>query len=507
MLRSVCACRLVRSGWVLGVVLAASVLALPARAEVDPRSSTVKIITTVRAPDFFRPWNKQPAAEATGTGFVIEGNRILTNAHVVQHARRVLIQPPGSTEKIRAEIEAVAVPIDLAILRIEDEEDADKFFAEHEALTFGETLPRSGDEVEVFGYPSGGDQVSVTEGVVSRVAFGPIEEFQMALVIQIDAAVNPGNSGGPATHGGEVVGVVYSRQQMADNIGFVITAEEVRAFLEDIEDGAYDGREYLSTLYANVENDSLREYLGLPDDVTGVVVQDAGLPHMGELEPWDVITGLGEYNIDSTGTIALREDTRVNFEYLLREMAEDGEVVLDIYRDGQPTTATVPVLRGWDRLMPFLSNDYPRYFIHGPIVFLPAYFGFANGNNAIGLSYRGSPLTNRVLEYKDRPGSDDIEEFVVVLSPFLPHPIVQGYDDPDLHAVKAVNGEKILSLRHLAEVIRDADDEWLKIEWYDTDAQTLVFKTDELADSTEEILEDNGIRDRMSEDLRDLFDE
>ncbi len=62
------------------------------------------------------------------------------------------------------------------------------------------------------------------------------------LRIQVDAAINPGNSGGPAVVDGRMIGLVFSRLQQADNIGYLIPMEEIELFLEDIRDGRYRGQ-------------------------------------------------------------------------------------------------------------------------------------------------------------------------------------------------------------------------------------------------------------------------
>ena len=103
-------------------------------------------------------------------------------------------------------------------------------------------LPSIGSMVQAIGYPMGGEQVSITEGVVSRIEYAEYNMEAQGLRIQVDAALNQGNSGGPVILDGAVVGVVFSGIEYAENIGYVIPAEEVRLFLEDIGDGSYDGQ-------------------------------------------------------------------------------------------------------------------------------------------------------------------------------------------------------------------------------------------------------------------------
>ena len=81
-------------------------------------NAVVKVFATSRAPDAFKPWVKQSPQESTGSGVVIAGNRILTNAHVVSYASLVQVQANGSGDKLTATVVAIAPGIDLAVLKL-----------------------------------------------------------------------------------------------------------------------------------------------------------------------------------------------------------------------------------------------------------------------------------------------------------------------------------------------------------------------------------------------------
>lgn len=98
---------------------------------------------------------------------VIEGNRILTNAHVVSYASQVEIQASGSGDKLLTTVEAIAPGIDLAVLRIEDE----SFFKTHTPLARTSSFPEIKDAVLAYGFPTGGSSLSITKGIVSRIKF------------------------------------------------------------------------------------------------------------------------------------------------------------------------------------------------------------------------------------------------------------------------------------------------------------------------------------------------
>ena len=84
----------------------------------DPiRSSVVKIHSKLQTPDLLKPWTRQSARDISGSGAIIDGNRILTNAHVVLYSRQVLVQADRSTDRIPADVEMIAPGMDLAILK------------------------------------------------------------------------------------------------------------------------------------------------------------------------------------------------------------------------------------------------------------------------------------------------------------------------------------------------------------------------------------------------------
>ena len=115
----------------------------------------------------------------------------------------------GEAKKYTAEVEVVAHECDLAILKVSD----DSFFSGVEPINIG-SLAEIRDKVAVYGFPEGGDKLSITEGVVSRVENRRYTHSKAELLAcQIDAAINSGNSGGPVMKGDKLVGVAFSLYQ------------------------------------------------------------------------------------------------------------------------------------------------------------------------------------------------------------------------------------------------------------------------------------------------------
>ena len=487
----------------------------PARAADDPtgdaessrrvENAVVQVFATQLAPDPTRPWSKEPPRQVMGSGVVIEGKRILTNAHVVLYASQVEIQPNRSGDKLSAKVKAIAPGIDLALLELEDA----TFFDTHPPLPRATALPSVRDSVLAYGFPTGGSTLSITKGIVSRTEFVGYNNLVSGLRVQIDAAINPGNSGGPAVVGDRMVGLVFSHLGGAQNIGYIIPTEEIELFLADVADGVYDGKPALLDETQTLENDALRAFLKLEPGVQGVVVHAIDAPDAKyPLREWDVITRIGETPIDNQGRVELAGGLRVNFHYLVQKLAKDGKVPLTIRRAGKELSVQVPVPASRSRLVTNLEGAYPSYFTFGPVVFSPVTYQLISAVSGRGTrgataaaGWVGTSVMMRMLEPPAFPG----EELVAISSPLFPHKLSKGYSNPMGRVVSAVNGTPVKNLRHLVELLRDCGDDWVVLSLAGRFGEGLVFPRKEAAAATEAILIDNGIRAQGSADVMSVW--
>jgi S1-C subfamily serine protease len=465
----------------------------------------VKIHATQHAPDLLRPWTKNSPQQVKGSGVVIDGKRILTNAHVVKYASQIYVQPNQSASHIPARVEALTPGMDLAVLKLDDE----SFFDSRGVLPLAQELPRVKDNINVYGYPTGGTELSVTQGIVSRIEYTEYYYQSAGLRIQVDAALNFGNSGGPAVSDGKLVGLVFSLIQNAQNIGYLIPVEEIQLFLNDIADGVYDGKPRTHDLIQTVENDALRRKLGLPKGINGIMVaqpyrKDSNYP----LKEWDVITHIGETPIDSDGKVAIRYDLRLSASYLVQKFAKNGFLPITVFRDGKLQPIKLPAATHRELVIPYLLDAQPRYFIFGPFVFSQTtqdYIERLGNQRSTSFGRQPSPLFTRRF---DKPAFEN-EELVTVVSPLFPHRITRGYDDPNRSVLSEVNGVPVKNLRHLVEILRDSREEQVSFKFASAGVlthETMVFNRNELKEATAKILEENGIRYPISADLRPVWE-
>ncbi|CDO63850.1 serine protease, putative [Plasmodium reichenowi] len=281
----------------------------------------VKLYVDITEPSLEMIWQNYPPKSITGSGFIIEGHLIITNAHNISYSTRILIRKHGNSGKYEAKILYVAHDVDIAILTIEDK----SFFDDVYALHFG-ALPSLKDEIITIGYPAGGDKLSVTEGIVSRIDVQYYKHSNYKfLLTQIDAPLNPGNSGGPALVRGKVVGICFQSYKVSNNISYIIPSTIISHFLLDIhKNKEYTGYAFLGVKYEPLENPSLREALGLEEmerkkiikKNVGILITEVFEGHMSKQDDkyhdMDNIhhhVGDTHHNVDDDHTDNLQGDT------------------------------------------------------------------------------------------------------------------------------------------------------------------------------------------------------
>ena len=334
--------------------------------------NVVNIEVSVLMPDYREPWNAGQPSGGSGTGFLIGPNRFLTNAHVVSNATRVMIRTTNDPEPHPAKILFIGHDCDLAVIEAVHGEHFEKL----KPLSFG-GVPKLNTEVNVLGYPIGGDRISVTRGVVSRIDFRPYSHTSVDshLAIQVDAAINPGNSGGPVLQDGNVVGVAFQGYsgRVAQNVGYMIPVPVIQRFLKDISDGHYDHYVDLSVDDFPIENEAQVKALGLQDDGVGVLIGDVATTGSvaGVLKPGDVLLSLGGSPVYNNGLVRVDGDLVDMNEVVERKFAGD-KVDIQYLRDGKKESATV-TLKRFDPYVK-LGEQYdqrPRYLMYAGLVFQP----------------------------------------------------------------------------------------------------------------------------------------
>jgi S1-C subfamily serine protease len=345
-------------------------LGLGAAPPAELERSVVRILNHSQRGDWYTPWNPGHAYQSSATGFIIEGNQVMTNAHVVSDSRVLLLYLHGDPTPHEARVVAIGHDCDLALI-----EPVEPGLLEGlPAMRFG-GLPALRSTVETYGYPAGGQRLSSTRGVVSRIEHGVYAHSSgdAHLAAQTDAALNPGNSGGPVVQDGLVVGVAFQTSSDLENVGFFIPTEVVEHFLTDVADGSYDGYPDLGVRVANLENVAARRHAKMGPGQAGVRV-DFVYPESsadGVLRKGDVLLEVEAAAIANDGSVAAG-DLRFRYEMLIDRRQVGESLSLAILRDGERLELQVPMKR-YDPFDMYrrIYDELPRYYVYAGLVFVP----------------------------------------------------------------------------------------------------------------------------------------
>jgi S1-C subfamily serine protease len=328
----------------------------------------IRVFATSQDPDFDGPWQARTPSNSTGSAVVIGKGLLLTGAHVVANATFMQVQKPSQPDKAIARVRAVSHDCDLALLEVVDPPD---FLADIAPAELG-PMPKLRDEVAVVGYPVGGEEISITEGVVSRIEVQRYSHSQRHLLaVTVDAAINAGNSGGPVFGDGKVVGIAFQKLTGVDNIGEMVPPPIIRAFLDGVDNGKRQEIPALGITTQNLENPLLRKKLGLNASERGVVVLhvDYDGSSDGILQPRDVITSIDGLSIANNGTVQYMGHHRTRYDVVLGHRYVGDKIELEIKRGGLARSIVLE-LRKWAPLVPRSRYDQaPAYFVYGGLVF------------------------------------------------------------------------------------------------------------------------------------------
>ena len=277
---------------------------------------------------------------STGTGFIYKKAKglayIMTNNHVIADGDSAKVEFNDSDKKIDAKIVGGDKYADIAVLTIPDDE-------EYKAVEIGENeLLKLGDTIFTVGTPMGTSyKGTVTKGILSgkdrmvevNVSNNTAADYYMK-VIQIDAAVNPGNSGGPLCDvSGNVIGVISLKivEDRVEGMGFAIPIEDALKYATLIEQGGNISRPYIGISMVDLSEEYYlwQNRINIPEGVDegiAVVSVEAGSPaEKSGLKKGDIIVALGEEN---TGSLA-------EFRYELYKYEVGEKVEVTYYRDNK----------------------------------------------------------------------------------------------------------------------------------------------------------------------------
>jgi len=466
--------------------------------------SVVKVYCMHSEPNYSQPWQRERQYSSLSSGFAIPGRRLLTNAHSVECHAQVKVKRRGDDKKFLARVLAVGKECDIALLTVED----DDFWQGVEPVEFG-GLPRLQDAVVVVGYPIGGDTISVTTGVVSRIeSTSYVHGSKELLGVQIDAAINSGNSGGPVFDASQrCVGIAFQSldAEVAENIGWIIPVPVISHFITDfVRHGRVTGFPLLGIRCQLLESPTLKASLGMGPKQGGIMVRHVEPMSRASqsIAPGDVVLSFDGTEVAGDGTVPFRTGERINFGYIISQKYVGDHARLRVLRAGHEHEVVVQLER-LERLVPIdFDGADPPYYITAGFVFTVASEAYLRSEyGKYGDDFESqSPIKLLEALYKMR----EVEgEQVVILSQILACDANVGYD-PDRYAnslVYSVDGKPIRNLLDLVLAVEQGEGEYVRFEVGMLYKELIVLDREACAAATAEILERMNVPAQMSRDL------
>ena len=457
--------------------------------DISVKKALVKVYTSHQLFDYLSPWQYGQSANSTATGFIIDGERIITNAHAVLNSKFLQVRKEGDSKKYKAVVKFTSEEYDLALVEIEDK----SFFKGTVPLKLG-TLPEIQEKLTVYGYPLGGDKLSTTQGIVSRMEHNTYTLTNRKFLIgQTDAAINSGNSGGPVVSKGKVVGVAFAGLNSADNIGYFIPVNILNNFLEDIKDGKYDGSPLLGVEWSELESPSHRRMLGIEAKTGGILIKKVfkNSPFEGVLQKNDVLMKLDNYPVEYDGTIEFRKNEKTDFSYVNQQKKYGDNLSYEIIRDKKTKTGQVKLEKKdikYTVVTEVTIETPPSYMVYGGLLFEPLTSNYMAGT----IEKLGSVYDREEL-YKDY-------KELVVLVRVLPFDVNLGYTDAENEIIVKVNGEKYKDFKDFAQKVKNIKSGFIVFE--NDNGDEIVLDVKEVEEQREELMQNYNISSDMSDDIK-----
>jgi S1-C subfamily serine protease len=465
--------------------------AAPARSHgAEPEKSVVQINTFSQQPAWEAPWRFDSVRRSGGTGFVIRGKRIMTNAHVISWAKQILVKRYQDPKPYIARVAYIGHDCDLALLEVDDP----AFFEGMEPLVFGD-LPKVRSTVITYGYPAGGEQISYTRGVVSRIEMQTYVHSgnRTFLSVQTDAAINPGNSGGPVIQDDYVVGVAFQGTPGLENTGFFIPPPIIQHFLTDVADNKYDGFPTAGIRVMPLQNPAYRRALKIPDNNLGARIDSLlAIPSTQKvLKPDDVLLRVGTFEVGSDGSI-LYQGNRVNLAAALQGAQNGESVPLTLWREGKELAVSLPVfVNQADRSSGNQYDSLPRYYVHAGLVFTPLSLDYLK---TFGRNWSDSASSELVydLYYRRHESPENTRPEPIVLASVLAAPVNANVGVRGRLIVDKINGIRIEKLEDVIRAIESHQGAEHIIEFFPKDTLECIDRA-EAEQSNAKIMQTYGI--------------
>jgi S1-C subfamily serine protease len=425
---------------------------------MDIKNSVFKVNTIRENRDYSKPWQTSSRSHGSGSAFALELDSkyiFITNAHVVEKAINITLDM--NAVSYLCDTKYIIPEYDLAIIEPKQEIPGVK------PLSLGNS-PKQLERVIIAGFPYGGDNISTTEGVVSRIdAVQYYRGVANNIAILVDAAVNPGNSGGPALNSdNKVAGVAFSGKTDAQNMNYIIPNVILKLFIRLYTNKfKWEGISTLPIETRDLLNKTLRKTLKIPNETTGVVITKLVPRNLGiitnEFKVEDVIIKINEHKITNNSKIQWN-DQFIDYNLYINILQPGTVIDIELIRDEKLIKLKHKLL-ACDTLVPVteLYTSLESVIISG-LVFLPLSYPLIHSFDESSWGYLSNlvKVHDYIYNFEEFP-SEYIKygkQQIVLLTEIIPNEHNRDYE-PYKRRLISVDGKKIYNLKHLQDLTKN----------------------------------------------------
>ena len=453
------------------------IMSIMSFASTLPTNSVVKVFISASSSNYLHPWQSPNIFNYMGSGAIIEGNKIITAAHLVSDTNLVEVQKENDSKKYEAIVKYISHQADLALLEVKDK----SFFDNTKPLTINQIV-NSKDEITVLAYPFGSDTISTTKGFVSKVEYvNYIWSKKNLPAIQINVTTNSTNSGGAVVDAkGNLVGIPMMKLKDSNNVAYIIPSVIINTFLEDVKDEKVDGFFTTSTLINYIENENMKKYYSL-ENGNGILVTSLDFNERN-LKINDVILSINGKNIANNGIIETTfGKINFNFEFHIKQIGE--KVKLKVLRDKQIIDVDYLIKNE----TPLINTEYSqeaRYVIFGGLVFTPL-----TNNYLAEIKNEASAID--MLFFNQKQKEYNLTEPIIWMETIFSHKVNKGYSS-GFYILESVNDIKVKNFKHLVEILDTTTTEYIVFSFLQN--KKVILNTKEARESFKDIQKIYGLK-------------
>jgi hypothetical protein len=450
----------------------------------DMENSVVQMEVTRRQYDFFQPWSRR-VDQVQKVGTVVGTREILTTAEFLGDLTLLRLQKGGRGKWFQGALEWIDFHANLAIVTCKDED----FWKDLKAVKIADVTPRNGD-AQLARWRNGVLETRKLDINRMHVKRGKLTNMDL-MFLEVNSDVAGTGWAEPILQGGRLIGVTSSKEERTAT---VIPSSFIKQCLGERKN--WKGLGYFAFVWEPGENPAVMDYLKVPGDPHGVIIIETPTNEVTALQPHDVIVEIDGFKIDEKGDYKDPQYGELNLECLsTRKHWAGDEMKLKVWRGEKFLDVKYHLARATytNEVVPdYVFNKEPEYLLLGGLLFQPLTGPYLQSWGAADWQRRAPFRLSYIAKKKATP---DLPS-AVILSQILPDKFNLGYQDARYLIVDSMNGQKVRSLRDIAEARKHPKDGFHEVVFEKGDSLSrIILDATEADAATKRAMERYGVNE------------